>query len=204
MSPHQTVLTLIRATGPVALPHSGVSPVPLMKLADPALGVMTDLTITAIFSIGCDVQIDQALLYMKAVGVRFLFVLDSNGKLVGLVTSIDILGEKPMRYLQSVDCTHLTCMRSDVFVKNVMTPVNIWEMIDYADVKKAQISQVVASFKATGRRHLVVTEGTWGASGNIVRGIFSASRVEQATGLQLEIVSTAKSFAEIEHALTRS
>jgi tetraacyldisaccharide-1-P 4'-kinase len=78
-----------------------------------------------------------------------------------------------------------------------MIPLDQWEVSDYADVEKARISQVVDSFKTAGRRHLVVTEK------DMVRGIFSATRVEQALGIRLDIVRTAKSFAEIESALLR-
>ena len=200
----QTELLLNNVASPVSLPQCRGSAVPRMTLADPALNVMTDFTKTAAFSIGHDEQIDHALLYMKAIGVRLLFVLDSDCGLVGLITSFDIQGEKPMLYLQSIDCTHKTCTRSDVLVKNVMAPVNHWEVIDYTDAEKVRISHIVAAFKATGMRHLVVTEDAGKSSGSVIRGIFSASRVEQATSLRLEIVSTAKSFAEIEHVMAHS
>ena len=201
MMNNQSVLPLNRVASPIALPQCSAPAVPRMTLADPALNVLTDFTKTAAFSIRLDEQIDHALLYMKAVGVRLLFVLDDDGRLAGLVTSHDIMGEKPMLYLQSIDCNHMICTRSDVLVKNIMTPVSHWEVIDYTDIEKAQISQIVAAFKATGRRHLVVIGSSENCPESIVRGIFSASRVEQATSLQLEIVSTARSFAEIEHVL---
>jgi hypothetical protein len=201
---YQSALPLNRVASPIVLPQCDASIVPRMTLEDPALNLLTDFTKTAAFSIGLDGPIDHALLYMKTVGVRLLFVLDDDGGLAGLVTSHDILGEKPMLYLQSIDCNHMTCTRSDVLVKNIMTPVSHWEVIDYGDVENAQISQIVAAFKVTGKRHLVVTGSSENCPEIIVRGIFSASRVEQATSLPLEIVSTARSFAEIEHVLAHS
>lgn len=201
---YPSVLALSRVASPIALPQCGTSAAPRMTLADPALNVLTDFTKTAAFSIGLDEPIDHALLYMKTVGVRLLFVLSDDGWLAGLVTSHDIMGEKPMLYLQSIDCDHATCSRSDVLVKNVMAPISEWEVIDYADIENAQISQIVAAFKAAGRRHLVVKGNSENCPESIVRGIFSASRIEQATSLQLEIVSTARSFAEIEHAVAHS
>lgn len=201
---YQSVLPLNKVASPIALPQCGASEVPRMTLEDPALNVLTDFTKTAAFSIGLDEPIDHALLYMKTVGVRLLFVLGGDGWLAGLVTSHDIMGEKPMLYLQSIDCNHNTCTRSDVLVKNIMTPVSHWEVIDYADIENAQISRIIAAFKATGRRHLVVTGNSENCPESIVRGIFSASRVEQAISLQLEIVTTARSFAEIEHVLAHS
>ena len=192
-----TVLPLKRAEGNLRLPDAASSSVPKASPDDPAVSVMTDFTKQPIFSIRGDAAIDQALLYMKAVGVRFLFVLDGENRLAGLVTSTDIQGEKPLRYLQSVDCTLASCSREDVLVRHVMIPVEQWEVSDYSDVERARVSHVVESFRVAGRRHLVVTEN------GMVRGIFSATRVEQALGIQLDIVRTARSFAEIESALMR-
>lgn len=194
-----SALPLRHVDGPLELAQ--MPALPRMTPMAPAVSVMTDFRKTAVFSTAPDVGIDQALMYMKAVGVRFLFVRDAEGALVGLVTSTDIMGEKPMRYLQSVDCTFTSCTREDVLVTHIMVPVENWEVIDYSDVEKARISQVVDSFKSTGRRHLVVTERDGNV--NVVRGILSATRVEQALGMQLHIVRTAKSFAEIESALMR-
>ncbi|MHB1300967.1 MAG: CBS domain-containing protein [Burkholderiales bacterium] len=190
-------LPLMRAEGQLSLPHPGMPEVPRVSPNDPAVSVMTDFTKNAIFSIGEGETIDQALLYMKAVGVRFLFVLNGENRMTGLVTSTDIQGEKPLRYLQSVDCTLTSCSREDVLVRHVMIPVEHWEVSHYLDVEKARVSQVVESFRIAGRRHLVVTEN------GMVRGIFSATRVEQALGIRLDIVRTARSFAEIESALLR-
>lgn len=176
----------------LSLAEAGSPSVPKVSPDDPAVSVLTDFTKTAVFSIGQDVPVDQALLYMKTVGVRFLFVRGGDGGLAGLVTSTDIQGEKPLRHIRSANCS-----REDVLVRHVMISVDQWEVSDYADVEKARVSQVVDSFKAAGRRHLVVTEN------DMVRGIFSATRVEQALGIRLDIVRTAKSFAEIESALMR-
>lgn len=200
----QTDYLLKNVASPVKLPHCNAPPAPQMTLEDAALNVMTDFTKTTAFSINQDETIDYALMYMKAVGVRLLFVLDDDCRLVGLITSYDIQEEKPMLYLQSINCNHKTCARTDVIVKNLMTPVNHWKVIGYKDAEKVRISDIVAAFRATGMRHLVVTEDAENAPESVIRGIFSSSRVEQATSLQLEIVSTAKSFAEIEHAMAHS
>ena len=187
-----TVLPLKRAEGNLRLPDAASSSVPKASPDDPAVSVMTDFRNTGVFSIRQDVTVDEALLYMKTAGVRFLFVKDDEDRLSGLVTSTDIQGEKPLRHIRESGAS-----RHDVQIRHIMVPVDQWEVSAYADVEKARISHVVDSFKAAGRRHLVVTEK------NVVRGIFSATRVEQALGIRLEIVRTAKSFAEIESALLR-
>lgn len=189
-------------TGPVALPRNARAPVSRARETDPALSVMTDFTTSAMFSINHHVQIDQALDYMKAVGVKLLFVLNDDAHLSGLITTTDILGEKPMRYLHSVDASHTAAARGNVLVRHVMSPLADWLVLDYPLVQKAQISQIVATFKSAGMRHLVVTDT--GPSGTAVRGVISATRVEQALGKPLNIVRRANTFAEIEHAVVHT
>jgi CBS-domain-containing membrane protein len=185
--------------GPVALPRNARPPVSPARETDPALSVMTDFTTSAMFSINHQVQIDQALEYMKAVGVKLLSVLNEDGHLSGLITTTDILGEKPMRYLHSVDASHTAAARDNVLVRHVMAPLADWMVLDYPLVQKARIAQIVSTFKSAGMRHLVVTET--GPSGTAVRGVISATRVEQALGKPLNIVRRANTFAEIEHAV---
>jgi CBS-domain-containing membrane protein len=189
-------------TGQVFLPKHATPTVSKASETDPALSVMTDFTRSAVFSINHEVQIDQALQYMKAVGVRLLFVLNDDSRLIGLITSTDIQGERPTRYLHSVDATHMTSSRADILVRHIMSALGDWIVLDYPDVQKATIGQIVSTFKSAGMRHLVVTES--GASGTAVRGVISATRVEQALGKPLDIVRRATTFAEIEHAVAHT
>jgi CBS-domain-containing membrane protein len=187
--------------GPVHLPRHARPSAAKARPTDPATTVMTDFTQSPVFSINHEVQIDQALEYMKAVGVRLLFVLNDDSQLIGLVTTTDIQGERPARYMLSVDATRHTT-RADVLVKHIMSSLGDWIVLDYRDVQKAPISRIVATFTSAGMRHLVVTDT--GPSGMAVRGVISATRVEQALGIQLDIVRRARTFAEIESAVVHT
>jgi CBS-domain-containing membrane protein len=186
-------------SGPVALPKSARPQIGRQKESDPATAVMTDFTASAMFSINQDVQIDQAMLYMKAVGVKLLFVLNGDHELRGLITTTDIQGGRPTRYMLSLDGA---ATRRDVLVKHIMSALHDWKVLDYRQVQKATIGQIVATFKDAGMRHLVVTDGPRNAMA--VRGVISATRVEQALGRTLDIVQRASTFAEIEHAVAHS
>lgn len=186
-------------SGPVELPKNAHPAISRLKESDPALAVMTDFTTSAMFSVNHNFQIDQAMEYMKAVGVRLLFVLDDDGGLCGLVTTTDIQGGRPTRYMHAMNGA---VTRNDVLVKHVMSHVENWVVLDYHDVRKTDLAQVVSALKSAGMRHLVVIET--GASGTAVRGVISATRVEQALGIRLESIPTARTFAEIEHAVAGS
>lgn len=198
-TPTTLPLRFNRISGSVALPRHARPAAAKAKLTDMATSIMTDFTTSAMFSIHQDVQIDQALEYMKAVGVKLLFVLNNDSQLAGLITTTDIQGERPTRYMSSVD-SPLT--RNDVLVKHIMSALADWLVLDYRDVQKATIAQIVATFKSAGMRHLVVTDG--GRADMAVRGVISATRVELALDTTLHIVRRANTFAEIESAVVRA
>lgn len=198
-TPATLPLQFNRIKGPVALPRHARPAVTKARLTDPATSVMTDFTTSAMFSIHHEVQIDQALEYMKAVGVKLLFVLNDDGRLAGLITTTDIQGDRPSRYMRTVDTT-LT--RNEVLVKHIMSALADWIVLDYRDVQRAKIAQIIATFKSAGMRHLVVTDG--GPGDMAVRGVISATRIEQALDITLNIVRRATTFAEIESAVVRA
>lgn len=194
------VLPALRIAGDFILASPAVPAGPV-KLDDLALNVMTDFRQVTPITVAGETSIDEALQHMIHSGVRLLFAIDRDSRLIGLITSNDILGEKPIRHMQSIGCVDKTCSRRDVLVTDIMIPVAAWDVLDYEAARRATVAQVVATFEAVGRRHLVVVEravplGLW-----MVRGIFSASRLEQQLGLTLDLVCTAKSFAEVENVL---
>jgi CBS-domain-containing membrane protein len=88
-----------------------------VKLTDPATFVMTDFRERAFFKVAPDEQIDEALKKMKHAGLRAAFVMDKQSdKLLGLITSYDIMGEKPLCYLQNAGFTE----HKDILVLDIM------------------------------------------------------------------------------------
>lgn len=168
---------------------------------DAALNLMTDLTTTQAVMVRDIVPIDEALNYMKQSGVRLLFVLDNEQRLLGLVTSNDVLGEKPMRYLQFRDCTREDCAWKEILVRDIMVPVEAWQVLDYSAVKRARIGHIAATFKAAGRRHLLVVETARDGAVGTVRGLFSASRLEQQLQQSIDTFCAPANFAEAERVL---
>lgn len=164
---------------------------------DPALALMTDLRVVEPRLVGDDVQIDAALQHMREQGVRLLFVVDASRRLVGVVSSYDIQGEKPIRHLQSRDCTLRTCSRADVLTRHVMEPLAELRVVDLEDVRNARVADVEAALLAEGRTHLPVIERL--AEGRMtIRGLFSATELARRLGRGVGVVPRARSFADIE------
>lgn len=169
-----------------------------VKLTDPAMNVMTDLRSVSVVTVRAKTPMDKAHAKMVRYGVRTLLVLDETDKVLGFLTTTDILGEKPMRFLQHHGGTH-----ADIMVRDIMTPQRELEVIDHKDVVTAKVGHILATLKAAGRQHALVVEDN--ANGTqAVCGIFSATQIARQLGVQVQIAEVARTFAQIEEALADS
>jgi CBS domain-containing protein len=165
-----------------------------VSLDDPAFSVMTDLREVTAATITPGEPMTRAHAFMIERHVRLLFVLDPQGAIVGVITATDLLGEKPMRFMQSHGVA-----RTDVSVSDLMTPASMLEAIPLQDVSQMRVGHIVATHKALQRQHLMVVED----NGRHVRGLFSASQVARQLGLEVQTSEVAQTFADIEAALVR-
>jgi hypothetical protein len=166
-----------------------------------ALNLLTDFHLTPAISVLASTQIDSALTRMICSGVRLLFVVDAGFKILGNITSYDIQGEKPLRYLQSRDCRIGICSREDILVQDIMTPVHNWKVINYDQLIHSTVANIALTFKELGQKHLIVVDTVKGRNGQVVRGLISMATLERALGTNIESPKIAHSFAEIETAL---
>ncbi|MDL1860157.1 CBS domain-containing protein [Betaproteobacteria bacterium PRO7] len=164
------------------------------------ISVMTDLDRTPAVTVDDGTQIDEALRLMKEAGVRSAFVIDGGSNVLGLVTAYDIVGDKPLRYLDSLGCTLRTCSRADVRVGDIMEPVERWLVIDVDDLAAYSVGDVVETFRRSGRTHIPVVERT-DEGADRLRGLLSAAEVARATGVDTGGLRPAATFAEIELAV---
>jgi CBS domain-containing protein len=163
-------------------------------LDDPAFSVMTDLREVSAATVTPDESLGQAEAIMVRRGVRLLFVLGPDRRLTGVITATDLLGEKPMRFMQARGIA-----RAEITVGDIMTPAAALEALSLVDVAQMRVGHIVATLKAVGRQHLLVAE----ADGHRVRGLFSASQVARQLGVELQTIEVAETFADIEAALVR-
>ena len=165
-----------------------------VTVASPALEVMTDFARVDAVRIAPNLPIDAAHERMKSAGVRLLFVTNPSDELLGVITSHDIEGEKPVRFQHDVGVS-----RSEVLVRDIMTTREALEVLTLDDVQRARVGEVVATLSHMGRQHALVVERS-GARERIC-GMFSASRVGRQLGIALEVGEIAHTFAEIGAAL---
>lgn len=189
----------MRAARSVALAAAEARQKPKLALDAPAIELMTDLDRTPTVTVAADTPIDDALRLMKNAGVRSAIVIDGNGGLLGLVTAYDILGEKPVRLVESGGREARSRGWAGVPVSAVMEPAAQWQVVDVEDLEQCSVADVVETFRGSGRTHIVVVEST-GASSDRLRGLLSATEVTRRTGAEISGLPQAATFADIEQA----
>ena len=163
-----------------------------VTVESPATEAMTDLSKVPSATIFAEATLEGANRSMLARGVRLLLVVGENNRIIGVATSVDVLGEKSL-----LTATKRGCNLNDLRISDVMVPVDKMEALDISDVKHAVVGDIVATLKADGRAHaLVVGKNPDGQQ--VLLGIFSVSQIARQLGVPLNTHETARTFAEIE------
>jgi CBS domain len=169
-----------------------------VTLDSPAIEVMTDLAVVAAVTIESSASLVSANEYMIARGVRSLFVATLEGRVYGLITAADVLGERPVRVSHARGIR-----RNELLVADVMTPIDSVAAMRLEDVRAAKVGHVVASLVQAGRHHGLVAEIRT-HSEVCIRGIFSATQIARQLGMPVQISELAQTFAEVEQVLHES
>jgi CBS-domain-containing membrane protein len=170
-----------------------------VRLESPAMDSMTDLRRTAAVVVRAGDSVVHARERMRNRGVRMLFCVDITGRIEGLVTLNDMLGERPVLAARQNGVPV-----SELLVRDIMTPRIRLEAFRAEDVLHARVGHVLASLRASGRQHALVVESNPDGS-QAVRGVFSATQIERQLGVQAGLpaqrLEVARTFAEIEASL---
>jgi CBS domain-containing protein len=166
-----------------------------VTLEDSALDVMTDFRMVRAITVPASVSMEYAAQRMHANRIHLLLVTDERNAILGLITSTDIEGEKPL-----IQISKRRVRRDEITVADIMTPRERLEVIDMADVLSAHVGHVVATLRAVGRQHAMVIDRDAGGR-SLVRGLFSLSQLNRQLGTTIEAFEIARSFAEVETAL---
>ncbi len=161
---------------------------------DPALSLFTDLHHAPCVIASHRDGLDATLHLMMRAGVRMVFVSGADGELAGMVTAEDIQGERPVKLASNHHVPH-----RELTVADVMVPLGQWDTVDLATVRTARLGDVAATLHEHSLRYLLVTQVKDGQT--VLRGLFSARRLEMARDTRIEHDLHSRSFAELEQAL---
>ena len=181
------------------IPASGCSLLNTFKpknvtATDPAIAVMTDLRKVASASIRPEASLERAHQMMLQRGVRMLIAANDDGVISGVITSTDILGEKPVLVAQKQGIK-----RGELKVRDIMIQTDQIQVLHMTDVVKAEVGSVIATLKQAGRIHALVVDHVNDKLALV--GIFSANQIARQMGIQIHTHEVARTFAEIEAVL---
>lgn len=184
-------------------PHTGYSrpyfhtPNPV-KVTSSALEVMTDLRFVPAATASVDLDIELASQKMIARAVRLLLVVDQLEDVVGLITSRDLMGRRP---LEVMDARGVSLDK--VKVGDVMTGSDSIEIMPLDDVLHARVGDIIETLKNSGRQHALVVDNEPFSDKPIIRGIFSASQIGRQLGIACGNNELSQTFSQIDEAIAK-
>ncbi|MCX8087100.1 MAG: CBS domain-containing protein [Rhodocyclaceae bacterium] len=170
----------------------------LVRADSPAMCVMTDFKQVSVATIGPEATLAQANQTMISRGVRLLLVIDKNDEVVGLITSRDTSGEKPIKMVQERGGKF-----NDLLVADLMCPREQIDLIDTRDVLAAKVSDIVETLKHFKRQHILAGERDPLTGKVRIRGVFSATQIGRQLGAPIQTFDVTSTFAEIESYLAK-
>jgi DeoR family transcriptional regulator, catabolite repression regulator len=162
------------------LPRRSISDGQFLDPGDPAIHAITDFTREHPATVDEERQIDGALEDMIRLGVRALLVVREQ-RIVGLITSYDIQGERPLQFLQSSTYTR----HQDIRVGHIMTPWDKLLAVDWESVQAVRAGDLLHVLEEAEMTHLLVIERSKRNASPIVRALVSRARLaRQLRGLR--------------------
>lgn len=168
----------------------------LVHLDDPALAVMVDFNLFPIGTVDEGESIDHALNKMKIDGVHLLLATNNQNCVVGVVSTEDILGEKPITILQErrID-------RQQICVSMIMTEASDIIAFDFDVIQNAKVGHIVNTLKSRQQHYALVTSSNIDQNHQIIRGLFNTSQISKQLHMDVANISFAKSIAELKKQL---
>lgn len=190
--------TLKTFKAPAGTGFSEPSTFTLVRADSPAMCVMTDFKQVSVATITPEATLAQANQTMISRGVRLLLVINRDDEVLGLITSRDTSGEKPIQMVQERGGRF-----TDLLVGDLMCPRDHIDLLDTMDVLRAKVSDIVATMKHFKRQHLMAGERD-PISGKVrIRGVFSATQIGRQLGAAIQTFDVGSTFSEIEGLLAQ-
>jgi CBS domain-containing protein len=162
------------------LPRRSVSDGQYLDPSDPAIHAITDFTREHPVTVDEERQIDDALHDMIHLGVRAMLVVREQ-RIVGLITSYDIQGERPLQFLQTSTYTR----HHEIRVGHIMTPWDRLLAVDWESIQSARAGDLLHVLEEAGITHLLVIETGKKNTVPTVRALVSRARLtRQLQGLR--------------------
>jgi CBS domain-containing protein len=175
---HQTLVSTTRFDAGV-LPRRSIADGQGLRSSDPAVLAVTDFTREHPVTIDPERQIDDALDDMIRMGIRALLVVKDQ-RIIGLITSYDIQGERPLQFLQSSTFSR----HRDIRVAHIMTPWHALTALNWETLQAMRAGDLLQVLEHAGLTHIIVVEADRAGAACVVRALVSRARlIRQLSGI---------------------
>ncbi|MDF2940920.1 MAG: hypothetical protein K0R66_1562 [Gammaproteobacteria bacterium] len=168
----------------------------VVHLDSPAIDVMTDFKSRSPQTTKPVTPIQEALEVMKLTKVRSLLVVDEEDNIIGLLSARDIQGIKAAMVARDNDIT-----LPEVTAAMMMLPFDKIPTLNVKDLSNARVGHIRRLIHDLGVNYIVVVEDIEDGK-EMVRGIFSISRVSRQLGENLSGDLSSHSIADMNKRLT--
>lgn len=144
----------------------------LVHIDDPAFSVMRDFAHNKPQSTPLSTSLEEALIELRLTHTHSLLIVDDNNDAVGIVTSEDLLGTKPITIQQEKQIE-----RNQVTVAMLMTKLEDIPALSYEDVARAKVGNIVTTLKALKLHFALVIDCR--DDQYILRGWFNTSQMSK-------------------------
>lgn len=164
----------------------------IVHLEDPALAVLIDFHHHTPITVHPATSINDALEEMKLLGVHELIVCEGD-TIRGLITTDDLLGEKPIQIIQSERVP-----RDELTVQRLMTPTENMIAFDRNTIMHFQVGHIMSTLKTHGVDYALVTSTNSDQSQLAICGLFSTWQIGRQLHRSInEKIQNAKTLSEL-------
>jgi len=168
-----------------------------LTLDDSAISVMTDHRLEKAPICNTKTSLEAATKKMANEKTSMLFVDNAEGQLVGLISSTDISGEKPIQIINETKKK-----RDELKVGHLMNNIEDMPVLDIQDVLQAKIGDILHTLNDIGSEYILVK--TDDSNDTSIRGVFSARHIARSLNIFFSPSPAAKTFADYSKALSES
>ncbi len=140
----------------------------LIHLDDPAESAMIKISTHAAITIRQNTSLDNAIFEMRSHDIHSLVVVENN-EIIGIISSDDILGSKPIRLLQEKRIN-----REQIQVHMVMSTIENSIFINTKTLEFSRVGNIVKTLKKHHKKYLIVLDNT-----NQIYGLFNENRIKK-------------------------
>ena len=171
-------------------------PSPMLTLQSPALLFMTDFLQVHPVTVCESVSAGDALNLMKEAYVRLLLVTNQEQSgFIGAITATDLNGPKVLAAMTTYEFSS----REEVLVKHIMIDKAHIHGLEFKQVERSTIGDVLETIKSLSEQHVMVIEQIVDAC--VIRGMFSTTNIAKALHIRFDVEPQARTFFELEQVI---